>query len=115
MAKVIFYEVAGCASNARQKALLAAFGHELDAGNLLTQTWTEVALLRRRAGRSALQSGVAPREVRRDPTRLNLCLCSTGDDDCRPAPHPPSAHARRRVNQEVDHRFTFSRERIQQS
>jgi nitrogenase-associated protein len=46
MAKVIFYEKPGCANNARQKALLAASGHELDVHNLLTERWTEVALQR---------------------------------------------------------------------
>jgi hypothetical protein len=41
MAKVIFYEKPGCANNARQKALLAASGHQLDVRNLLTEPWTE--------------------------------------------------------------------------
>jgi nitrogenase-associated protein len=46
MAKVIFYEKPGCANNARQKALLATSGHELDVRNLLTEPWTEAALRR---------------------------------------------------------------------
>jgi nitrogenase-associated protein len=46
MARVIFYEKPGCANNARQKALLAASGHELDVRNLLTEAWT-AAVLRR--------------------------------------------------------------------
>ncbi|HKB60508.1 MAG TPA: ArsC/Spx/MgsR family protein [Gallionellaceae bacterium] len=45
MAKVIFYEKPGCGNNARQKALLAAAGHEVDARNLLTEPWTETVLL----------------------------------------------------------------------
>ena len=44
MAKVVFYEKPGCANNARQKALLAASGHELDVRNLLTEAWTAPAL-----------------------------------------------------------------------
>lgn len=45
MAKVVFYEKPGCGNNTRQKALLAAAGHEVDARNLLTEPWTEAALL----------------------------------------------------------------------
>jgi nitrogenase-associated protein len=40
MAKIVFFEKPGCANNARQKALLAAAGHEVDARNLLTERWT---------------------------------------------------------------------------
>jgi nitrogenase-associated protein len=39
MAKIVF-EKPGCANNTRQKALLAAAGHEVDARNLLTEKWT---------------------------------------------------------------------------
>jgi nitrogenase-associated protein len=46
MAKVVFYEKPGCANNARQKALLAASGHELDVRNLLTESWTAPVLQR---------------------------------------------------------------------
>jgi nitrogenase-associated protein len=46
MAKIVFYEKPGCANNARQKALLAASGHELDVRNLLTEAWTVSALQR---------------------------------------------------------------------
>jgi nitrogenase-associated protein len=46
MAKVVFWEKPGCANNARQKALLAASGHELDVRNLLTEAWTAPALQR---------------------------------------------------------------------
>lgn len=40
MAKVIFWEKPGCQGNARQKAILAASGHELEVRNLLTEDWT---------------------------------------------------------------------------
>jgi hypothetical protein len=40
MAKILFFEKPGCANNTRQKALLAAAGHEVDARNLLTEAWT---------------------------------------------------------------------------
>jgi nitrogenase-associated protein len=39
MATVVFYEKPGCASNARQKVLLAAAGHTALARNLLTEKW----------------------------------------------------------------------------
>jgi nitrogenase-associated protein len=45
MAKVIFYEKPGCGNNTKQKALLAAAGHEVEARNLLAEPWTEAALL----------------------------------------------------------------------
>jgi nitrogenase-associated protein len=40
MAHVIFYEKPGCAGNARQKALLVASGHEVEASNMLAEPWT---------------------------------------------------------------------------
>lgn len=40
MAKVIFYEKPGCSTNARQKRLLEAAGHELEARSLLAEPWT---------------------------------------------------------------------------
>ena len=40
MATVIFYEKPGCASNARQKAMLATAGHHVIARNLLSEPWT---------------------------------------------------------------------------
>ena len=46
MAKVVFYEKPGCANNGRQKALLAASGHELDVRNLLTEAWSAPVLQR---------------------------------------------------------------------
>lgn len=40
MVAVIFYEKPGCINNTKQKALLAAAGHQVDARNLLTEAWT---------------------------------------------------------------------------
>lgn len=40
MATVIFYEKPGCINNTKQKALLTAAGHIVDARNLLTEPWT---------------------------------------------------------------------------
>ena len=45
MAKVVFYEKPGCGNNTKQKALLAAAGHEVVAHNLLTESWTAERLL----------------------------------------------------------------------
>lgn len=45
MATVVFYEKPGCGNNTRQKALLAAAGHEIVARNLLTESWTAERLL----------------------------------------------------------------------
>ena len=39
MAHVIFYEKPGCGGNARQKALLLASGHRVDARNMMTEAW----------------------------------------------------------------------------
>ncbi len=39
MATIIFYEKVGCASNTKQKRLLAEAGHEVIAKNLLEQNW----------------------------------------------------------------------------
>ncbi len=39
MAHVILYEKPGCGGNARQKALLVASGHEVEARNLLAEPW----------------------------------------------------------------------------
>ncbi|MDJ0717908.1 MAG: ArsC/Spx/MgsR family protein [Prochloraceae cyanobacterium] len=44
MVKVIFYEKPGCINNTKQKALLAAAGHQVEAGNLLTENWTKERL-----------------------------------------------------------------------
>lgn len=40
MAKVIFFEKPGCGGNARQRALLARSGHEVEVRDLLTTPWT---------------------------------------------------------------------------
>ncbi len=40
MATVLFYEKPGCINNTKQKALLAAAGHAVEARNLLTEPWT---------------------------------------------------------------------------
>ncbi len=40
MANVVFYEKPGCKNNTKQKTLLKAAGHNLDARNLLTESWT---------------------------------------------------------------------------
>jgi nitrogenase-associated protein len=45
MAEIIFYEKAGCAGNARQKALLVASGHQLVVRDLRGQFWSNVRLL----------------------------------------------------------------------
>jgi len=45
MATVYFYEKPGCINNTRQKKLLAAAGHQVEARNLLTEHW-EAARLR---------------------------------------------------------------------
>jgi len=44
MARVEFYEKPGCAGNARQKALLAASGHEVVTHDLLATAWTAATL-----------------------------------------------------------------------
>jgi nitrogenase-associated protein len=44
MANVIFYEKPGCASNAKQKALLLASGHEVDVRDLLHEAWSVSSL-----------------------------------------------------------------------
>lgn len=45
MAVVIFYEKPGCSGNARQKALLQAAGHTVQARNLLATPWQRSQLL----------------------------------------------------------------------
>jgi nitrogenase-associated protein len=46
MAHVVFYEKPGCGGNARQKALLAASGHELEVRSLLAEAWSAEELRR---------------------------------------------------------------------
>jgi nitrogenase-associated protein len=40
MAHVLFFEKPGCINNTRQKVLLAAAGHTVQARSLLTEKWT---------------------------------------------------------------------------
>lgn len=40
MATIVFYEKPGCINNTRQKALLEAAGHQVEARNLLIADWT---------------------------------------------------------------------------
>lgn len=44
MAVITFYEKPGCKGNARQKALLAAAGHTVQAKSLKTETWSRARL-----------------------------------------------------------------------
>ncbi|WP_013321705.1 ArsC/Spx/MgsR family protein [Gloeothece verrucosa] len=44
MVKVIFYEKPGCINNTKQKAILTAAGHEVEAHSLLTTPWTKESL-----------------------------------------------------------------------
>lgn len=44
MATVIFYEKPGCINNTKQKTLLEAAGHSVQARNLLTEHWTAEGL-----------------------------------------------------------------------
>jgi nitrogenase-associated protein len=46
MATVVFYEKPGCGNNTRQKTMLTAAGHEVNARNLLTEAWTAERLLK---------------------------------------------------------------------
>ncbi len=45
MARVDFYEKPGCGTNRKQKAMLAAAGHEVVAHDLLSEPWTAIRLL----------------------------------------------------------------------
>ncbi|TCM82719.1 ArsC/Spx/MgsR family protein [Rhodovulum steppense] len=40
MARITFFEKPGCIGNARQRALLAASGHDLDTRDILHEPWT---------------------------------------------------------------------------
>ena len=44
MAHVIYYEKPGCVGHARQKALLIASGHEIEARDLLAEPWSPSSL-----------------------------------------------------------------------
>jgi len=75
MAHVIFFEKPGCGGNARQKALLAASGHEVETRNLLAEPWRPEELRRYFGSRpvEAWFNTASPRvksgEV--DPSRLS--------------------------------------------
>jgi len=45
MARIVFYEKPGCGNNTKQKALLAAAGHQVVARNLLAEHWMQQRLL----------------------------------------------------------------------
>ena len=63
MATIVFYEKPGCGTNARQKRMLEAAGHDVDARSLLTEPWT-AERLRSYFGKSPIASwfnSVAPR------------------------------------------------------
>jgi nitrogenase-associated protein len=45
MATLTFFEKAGCAGNARQKALLIASGHQVQAHDLRDMRWSDASLL----------------------------------------------------------------------
>jgi nitrogenase-associated protein len=44
MTLVRFFEKPGCRNNTRQKAILEASGHQVEARNLLTEPWTAATL-----------------------------------------------------------------------
>jgi len=44
MTTIRFYEKPGCRNNTRQKAMLQASGHQVDAHDLLTEPWTPARL-----------------------------------------------------------------------
>ncbi|HXP95107.1 MAG TPA: ArsC/Spx/MgsR family protein [Telmatospirillum sp.] len=44
MANILFFEKPGCRNNTRQKAILQASGHHVDARDLLTEPWTPARL-----------------------------------------------------------------------
>ncbi|MEY2978541.1 MAG: ArsC/Spx/MgsR family protein [Prochlorotrichaceae cyanobacterium] len=46
MTTITFYEKPGCINNTKQKTLLQAAGHNVDAHNLLTEPWTREQLRR---------------------------------------------------------------------
>ena len=52
MAEICFYEKPGCINNTKQKKLLSAAGHDVDARNLLTHAWSADELKRYFSGKS---------------------------------------------------------------
>jgi len=82
MATITFFEKTGCAGNARQKALLIASGHQVQARDLRDRRWTNAGLLEFLAGlpveqwfnraAPAIKSGeIVPGELD-EPTALAL-------------------------------------------
>lgn len=84
MKHIVFYEKPGCANNSRQRAWLAAAGHEVEARNLLTHPWTRDELLRFFGTRSVVEwfnrasprikSGEVRPETLDDAEALNLLI-----------------------------------------
>ena len=69
MAVVTFYEKPGCKGNLRQKTLLAAAGHTVQAKSLKTEAWTTdrlLAFLGKLPVSAVVQPGCAGDQVRRD-------------------------------------------------
>jgi len=84
MARIVFYEKPGCGNNTKQKALLAAAGHEVVARNLLAEPWTHERLLEffgkrpvadwfNRAAPRVKDGEIVPEEIDAD-TALRLML-----------------------------------------
>ncbi len=75
MARILFHEKPGCATNARQRQMLIAASHQLEVRSILSEDWTVERLLPYLAGRAIEQwfNPMAPRikygEL--DPTQLN--------------------------------------------
>ena len=75
MSAITFYEKPGCATNARQKQMLAAAGHQVHSRSLLSEAWTATRLQEFFAGTpvEAWFNRAAPRiksgEI--DPTQLD--------------------------------------------
>jgi nitrogenase-associated protein len=63
MAHVIFYEKPGCGGNARQKALLLASGHRVEARSMLTERWS-VSTLRPYFGEKPVKDWFNPASPR---------------------------------------------------
>ncbi|OHC65372.1 MAG: hypothetical protein A3H93_18300 [Rhodocyclales bacterium RIFCSPLOWO2_02_FULL_63_24] len=82
MATITFFEKTGCSGNARQKALLAASGHRVQARDLRHTPWSNLALLKFFGGlpvaqwfnraAPAIKSGEIVPEELDEPTALAL-------------------------------------------
>ena len=71
MADVIFYEKPGCASNARQKALLVASGHALEVRDLIAEPWS-VSSLRPYFGETPVREWFNPASPRIKSGEIDL-------------------------------------------